>query len=108
MANREYTFDEEVVLVHVDPDSGEETRSVSYAEIRSVFASESYAAMAVGLRPEFQAILPSWENDYHGEHRLEYNGIPYRIIRAYHADDDMAELTVTRLKNPVPESDTLL
>lgn len=99
-----YTFDDEVRLVSVDEDTGTETVHVSYAEIVSVYQSETYAALAVGMRPEFRAILPSWDDDYHNEKRLELHGVPYRIIRAYKTDDLMAELTVTRLN--VPESGT--
>ena len=105
MANREYTFDEEVTLVGADPDTGKETRSMSFAEIRSVYESENYKAMAVGLKPEFKAILPYWD-DYHGEQRLERNGIPYRVIRSFRSDDGMAELTVTRLKGHVSDLET--
>lgn len=105
MADREYTFPEEVTLVDTNPDTGEEIRSMSYAEIRSVYESENYKAMAVGLKPEFKAILPYWD-DYHGEQRLEWNGTPYRVIRSFKSDDGMAELTVTRLKGHVSDLDT--
>lgn len=92
-------------MVDADPDTGEEIRSLSYAQIRSVYESENYKAMAVGLKPEFKAILPYWD-DYHGEQRLEWNGTPYRVIRSFKADDGMAELTVTRLKGHVFDLDT--
>ena len=95
---REYTFPEEVTLVDVDPDTGAESRYTSFAEVASVFMSETYAAMAVGLRPDLRVILPSSDDDYHGEHRLELHDVPYRIERAYRAEDGTAELTLTRLK----------
>lgn len=98
MANRNYTFPEEVKLVDFDPDTGAEISRFSYAEVGSVFMSETYAAMAVGLRPDLRVILPSYDADYRGEQRLELHGLPYRIERAYRADDGTAELTVTRLK----------
>ena len=104
MAKRAYTFPEEVTLIDKDPDTGTETKRVSFAEILSVYARETYAAMAVGLRPEFMVVLPSWEDDYHGEQTLIRDSIPYRIIRAFHAGDGTAELMVTRLKNFVAES----
>ena len=63
-----------------------------------LFMSETYAAMAVGLRPDLRVILPSYDDDYHGEQRLELHDVPYRIERAYRADDGTAELTVSRLK----------
>lgn len=95
---REYTFPEEVTLVDFDPDTGAESRYTSYAEVASVFMSETYAAMAVGLRPDLRVILPSYDDDYHGEKRLELHDVPYRIERAYRAEDGTAELTLTRLK----------
>lgn len=104
MADRHYTFDDEVRLVKADENTGEEISHTSYAEIVSVYQSETYEALAVGLRPESRVILPSWHDDYHAEKRLELHGVPYRIIRAYKADDLAAELTVTRLN--VPDSGT--
>ena len=104
MAKRVYTFPEEVTLIDKNPDTGEETKRISFAQISSVYARETYAAMAVGLRPEFIVTLPNWEDDYHGEQSLIRDCIPYRIIRAFHTPDGMAELTVTRLKNYVSES----
>lgn len=95
---RSYTFPEEVVLVDFDPDTGAESRYTSYAEVASVFMSETYAAMAVGLRPDLRVILPSYDDDYHGEQRLELHELPYRVERAYRAEDGTAELTLTRLK----------
>lgn len=104
MAKRVYTFPEEVTLIDKNPDTGDESSRVSFAQISSVYARETYAAMAVGLRPEFMVTLPSWEDDYHGEQTLIRDNIPYRIIRAFQTPDGMAELTVTRLKNFVAES----
>ncbi len=106
MTNYEYTFPDEVKLVKHDPDTGKEISRLSFAEIRGVYQSETYAAMGVGLRPEFRAVLPSWEDDYHDEQRLEWSGVPYRIIRAYRTDDGMAELTCTRLKSHVSDLNT--
>ena len=68
---------------------------------------ETYEAMAQGLKPEFVVVLPSWDDDYHNERFLEYNGERYSIIRAYKAKDQTCELTVTRLKASVSKSDTL-
>ena len=108
MARHEYTFPEEVTLVSVDEDTQQETRHTSYAELKSVHVSETYAALAVGLRPELKVVLPNWDDDYHGEQRLEIgsgeSAVSYRVIRAYKADDLTAELTVTRI-NYVSDSD---
>lgn len=98
MARREYTFPEEIVLVDFDPDTGAESRYTSFAEVATVSMSETYAAMAVGLRPDLRVILPSYDDDYHGERRAELHNLPYRVERVYRADDGTAEMTLTRLK----------
>lgn len=114
MANREYTFDEEVTLISgaestnaVGDTVRSEQRYVSFAQIVSPFMRETYEAMAQGLKPEFVAVLPNWYDDYHGERFLEYGGVRYSIIRAFKASDMSCELTVTRLKASVSKSDTL-
>ena len=113
MADR-YTYDEEVVLISTKEETNAmgdtvstETRSVSYAQIVSPYMKETYEALAVGLKPEFVAVLPSWDDDYHGERELEYNGVRYRILRAYRAKDRSCELTCTRINASVSDSDTL-
>lgn len=114
MATREYTFPEEITLIS----GAESTNSigdriqdsipyVSYAEIISPYMRETYEAMAQGLKPEFVVVLPSWDDDYHGERFLEYRGDRYSIIRAYKANDMTCELTVTKLKASVSNSGTL-
>lgn len=114
MADR-YTFDEEVVLIGsahgvdaMGDREGLEGRSVSFAQIVSPFMKETYEALAQGLKPEFVAVLPNWYDDYHGEDQLEYNGVCYKIIRAYKAKDLTCELTVTKVKAKVSELDTLV
>ena len=113
MADR-YTYDEEVVQISTKEETNAmgdtvstETRSVSYAQIVSPYMKETYEALAVGLKPEFVAVLPSWDDDYHGERELEYNGVRYRILRAYRAKDRSCELTCTRINASVSDSDTL-
>lgn len=114
MARRDYTFDEEVVLIsgkettNAIGDTVQETqRRVSFAQIVSPFMRETYEAMSRGLKPEFVAVLPSWDDDYHNERFLEYGGVRYSILRAYKTEDLRCELTVTRLKASVSDSDTL-
>ena len=111
---REYTYDEEVTLISTVESINEmgdavstETKTVSYAEIVSPYMKETYEAMARGLKPEFVVVLPSWYDDYHGERLLEYNGVRYNIIRAYKARNLSCELTVTRIKANVFNSNTL-
>lgn len=105
-----YTFDEEIMLISAEEQVNSigdiiasETFSPSYAQIVSPYMKETYEALARGLKPEFVAVLPSWDDDYHGERQLMRNGIRYNIIRAYKAKDLSCELTVTRLKANVPD-----
>lgn len=114
MADSAYTFPEEVTLISGAQSSNSigdtvrtERRYVSFAEIVSPYMRETYEAMAQGLKPEFVVVLPSWDDDYHEERFLEYNGVRYSIIRAYKAKDLTCELTVTKLKASVSDSDTL-
>lgn len=114
MANREYTFPEEIALISGAESTNSigdnvrcEQKSVSYAEIISPYMRETYEAMAQGLKPEFVVVLPSWDDDYHGERSLEYMGVRYSIIRAFKAEDQTCELTVTKLKASVSNSGTL-
>ena len=105
---REYTFPREVTLVGVDDQTGEETPYVSFAEVNSVYAKETYQAMAVGLRPDLMVTLPHADDDYHGEQRLVLDGVTYQIIRAFKTLEGMAELTVSRLRPGRSDSDTFL
>ena len=105
---RAYTFDEIVTLTSVDETTGEETSRRSYADVASVRGNETYQATTVGLKPELMIVLPDWDNDYHGEQRVEYRGNLYRVLRAYKTDDRRAELTVYRLRPGVSDSDTFL
>lgn len=105
---RAYTFDEIVTLTSVDETTGEETSRRSYADVASVRGNETYQAMTVGLKPELMIVLPDWDNDYHGEQRVECRGNLYRVLRAYKTDDRRAELTVYRLRPGVSDSDTFL
>ena len=105
---REYTFSREVTLIGVDDQTGAETPYISFAEVSSVYARETYQAMAVGLRPELMVTLPNADDDYHGEQRLQLDGVTYKIIRAFKTPEGMAELTVSRLRPGRSDSDTFL
>ena len=111
---REYTFDEEVLLISETESKNAmgdtvstETKRESFAQIVSPYMKETYEALARGFKPEFVVVLPSWYDDYHGERELEYQGVRYNIMRAYKAPDLSCELTVTRLKTNVSNSGTL-
>ena len=113
MAKRVYTFPEEVTLISKTYKVNEigdtvsiDTERVSFAEIISPYMRETYEAMARGLKPEFVAVLPSWDDDYHGEDEIVHNNVRYRVIRAYKAPDLTCELTVMAIRARVPDSDT--
>ena len=113
MAKRVYTFPEEVTLVSKSYTTNEvgdtvasKREQVSFAEIVSPYMRETYEAMARGLKPDFVAVLPSWDDDYHGEDELAYNGNRYRVIRAYKAPDLTCELTVMAIRDRVPNLGT--
>lgn len=68
------------------------TRDEKLATLRSIGQSEFYQAAATDYRPEMKFILSDYY-DYDGEPYLLWSGELYRIIRTYHAGQEM-ELTV--------------
>lgn len=113
MAKRVYTFPEKVTLISKSYEVNEigdtvsiNTERVSFAEIISPYMWEAYEARARGLKAEFVAVLPSWDDDYHGEDELLYNGGRYRVIRAYKAPDLTCELTAMAIRASVPDLGT--
>lgn len=65
-----------------------------YCTERSIGQTEAYQARATGLNPELKLILQH-AFEYHGEARLIYQGIRYKVLRTYR-DADSIELTVQR------------
>lgn len=68
-----------------------EARTV-LAEVRSVYASDFFAAAHAGLRPSAVLILANFA-DYEGERVVEVEGVTYTVIRRYR-DGDRLELTL--------------
>lgn len=68
-----------------------------YAEIQSIGQNQSYQAAAVGLKPQFTAII--WEAEYSNEEFLKYQGKQYKITRTYVRDDEKIELTCSSQVN---------
>lgn len=72
-----------------------EVRRNVYVTALSVGRTEMYHAMAQGLQPEYVFRLEH-DFEYHKEPECEYNGIRYKVIRAYKTQTDGIELTVQR------------
>lgn len=77
-----------------DPVQTEVAREV-FAQERSVGMKESYAAFAVGLKPEKTFVIADCY-DYQGEQIVEHAGERYRVLRTYRKDTFELEITVTR------------
>ena len=68
-----------------------------YAEIQSIGQNQSYQAAAVGLKPNFTAVI--WKFEYNNEAYLKYHDIQYKITRTYIKDDEKIELTCSSQVN---------
>lgn len=65
-----------------------------FAEVRSIGMSEKYKALAVGMQPELQFVIPDFM-DYQDEKYVEHNGVRYKVLRNYRkAGSDNIELVV--------------
>jgi SPP1 family predicted phage head-tail adaptor len=79
-----------------DPTVSEDRREV-FCSCSSIGQKEFYQAQAVGLQPEIKFTLQDYY-DYEGEMYAEHEGIRYKIIRTYSADQKI-ELVCTREVN---------
>ncbi|TCJ05047.1 phage head closure protein [Cytobacillus praedii] len=70
-----------------------------FAKKDSVRRSEFYQAAATGFKPEITFV--TWNQQYEGEEKLEYDGKVYSIIRTYQKNDKEIELVCSRLVNEV-------
>lgn len=59
----------------------EDKRQV-FCGVQSVGMSETYQAMALGLKPEIKFVLADYL-DYQGEQLLEHEGTRYRVLRTF-------------------------
>lgn len=73
-----------------------ETLKERMCEVRSVRATDKYAALAAGLNPEWVLVLADYA-DYEGERLVQYGGERYRIIRTY-VNRQEIELTIERCR----------
>lgn len=72
-----------------------ETKREVFCSVRTVGMSEAYQAMANGLHPQFVFTLSDY-TDYENEKICEYQGVRYRIVRAYRNNQGI-ELTVEEI-----------
>lgn len=77
-------------------DSFTPTTTQVFAEIRSVRQSEFYSALNDGIQPQYTFVLTDYA-DYHDEKLIEYNGLPYDVVRTYTpVDGQTIEITVKK------------
>ena len=57
---------------------------------KSVTRSEFYTGLQAGIDLSSMFIMRCC--DYHGEPMIQYNGVTYKVIRAYTSDDEWIEL----------------
>lgn len=87
----------DLIVFHDEQDSDgfpievEDSRKTVYADKKGVRQSEFYLAAAQGINIAKAFEMSS--DDYNGERKLEYNGVPYYIVRTYDKNDETVELT---------------
>lgn len=65
-------------------------------DMRTVGMKEAYEAMSVGLKPEYNFVLPDYL-DYDGQELIEYEGVQYKVLRTFRKKpSDELEIIVTR------------
>ena len=72
-----------------------ETETVILCGLKSVSRNEFYNAAVSGLRPEFVFVIHTFE--YSGEGKVEFEGVRYKVIRAYQKSTEEMELTCERV-----------
>ena len=89
------------VLIAFSPDACEAgsrpegSRSEVDVIEKSVGLTEAYQAKGLGLNPEKRLLIP-YELDYHGERILEYEGVPWKVIRVSGGEYNGVILTIQR------------
>ena len=78
------------------PNAPVETVRVLFANRKSVKQSEFYAAHMAGIKAEL--VMEVYAEEYRGERLVEYDGMRYRVVRDYRAQDsEFVDLTLTAL-----------
>lgn len=81
-------------------DTGRETRTEVFVDVRSVRREEFYKSLQAGV--ELKAAFLLRTCDYDGQPRLVYDGKQYRIIRAYTEDGETLELNCAEYRGDKP------
>lgn len=66
-----------------------EIRETVYCNVKSIGSQEFDKASARGLKPQY--CFEIFRFDFHGQSKLEYNGVPLRVYRTY-IKGDLIEL----------------
>lgn len=66
----------------------EETRRDVFCRLASIGQTEFYQAQATDLRPELKFVLADYL-DYNDEYLCIFNGTWYRVIRTFHAGQEL-------------------
>ena len=69
-----------------------ETKTSVYAECRSISQTEFYQAQTAGYKPQIKFVLTT-SRDYNGEDEIIYDGIRYKVLKAYIPPNDSIEIT---------------
>lgn len=72
-----------------------ETKKDILCGLKSIGRNEFYSAAATGLKPEITFIVHAYE--YSGQRKVEFEGVPYNVIRTYEPSFEELELTCERI-----------
>lgn len=96
------TFDHEVTLISqtiIEDDIGNqipvEEETTILCGKKSVSRSEFYNAAVNGLKPVIILVVHPYE--YEGQARIKFDGVYYKVIRAYEVSMEELELTCERV-----------
>ena len=96
------TYDHELTLITqimIEDEIGNqipvETKKDILCGLKSIGRNEFYNAAATGLKPEITFIIHAYE--YSGQKKVEFEGVPYNVIRTYEPSFEELELTCERI-----------
>ncbi len=96
------TYDHELTLITqimIEDEIGNqvpvETKKDILCGLKSIGRNEFYNAAATGLKPEITFIIHAYE--YSGQKKVEFEGVPYNVIRTYESSFEELELTCERI-----------
>lgn len=72
-----------------------ETETVVLCGLKSIGRAEFYNAATTGLKPEITFVIHAYE--YSGQKKVEFEGVPYNVIRTYEPSFEELELTCERI-----------